>query len=145
MKKIYLILLSLALVACSGKPSDRQIEQLVSELVLSDGGAETYELSDFEKTNGLAKNEQLYIADIRYKLTFKKGFEELSDQVINDPSDSPFETVGAGFKLMKMRMQFGDFKAGNSVVKEDRVQLVKTEQGWRLDNYQPAGAVHITP
>lgn len=135
MKKISLVLLSLALVACSGKPSDRQIEQLVSAVILSDGGAETYELSDFEKTNGLAKNEQLYIADIRYQLTFKKGFDELSDQVINEPGDSPFETVGAGFKLMTMRMQFGDFKAGDSIIKEDRVQLVNTEEGWRLDTY----------
>jgi hypothetical protein len=35
---------------------------------------------------------------------------------------------------MTMRMQFGDFKAGDSIIKEDRVQLIKTEQGWRLDN-----------
>jgi hypothetical protein len=135
MKKISLVLISLAIVACSAKPSDRQIEQLVSETILSDGGNETYELSNFEKTNGLAKNERLYIADIRYQLTFKKGFVELSDQVINEPGDSPFETVGAGFKLMTMRMQFGDFKAGDSIIKEDRVQLAKTEQGWLLDNY----------
>ena len=135
MKKVSLLLISLVLVACSGKPSDRQIEQLVSEAILSDGGAETYSISNFEKTNGLAKTEQLYIADVRYQLTFKKGFEELSDQVINKPSASPFETVGAGFKLMTMRMQFGDFKAGDSITKEDRVQLVKTEQGWRLDDY----------
>lgn len=135
MKKISLLIACVILAACSGKPSDRQIEKLVSEAMLSDGGAETYSISDFEKTNGLAKNEQLYIADVRYQLTFKKGFDELSDQVINAPSDSPFETVGAGFKLMTMRMQFGDFKAGDSITKEDRVQLIKTEQGWRLDNY----------
>jgi hypothetical protein len=134
MKKISLVLLSLTLVACSGKPSDRQIEQLVSEFILSDGGAETYELSNFEKTNGLAENEQIYISDIRYQLTFKKSFGELSDQVINEPDNSPFETVSAGFKLMTMRMQFGDFKAGDSIIKEDRVQLIKTEQGWRLAN-----------
>ncbi|WP_269617578.1 hypothetical protein [Zhongshania sp. BJYM1] len=135
MKKISLFMACLFLAACSGKPSDRQIEQLVSEALLSDGGAETYSVSDFEKTNGLAKNEQFYIADVRYQLTFKKSFDELSDQVINTPSESPFETVGAGFKLMTMRMQYGDFKKGDSIVKEDRVQLIKTEQGWRLDDY----------
>lgn len=135
MKKISLFVLCLFLIACSGKPSDRQIEQLVADRMLSDGGAETYTISDFEKTNGLLKNEQLYIADIRYQLTFKTSFEELSEQVINTPSESPFETVGAGFKLMTMRMQYGDFKAGDAVTVEDRVQLIKTEQGWRLDDY----------
>ena len=135
MKKISLFIICLSLAACSGKPSDRQIEQLVTDAMLSDGGAETYTVSDFEKTNGLAKNEQLYIADVRYQLNFKKSFDELSDQVINTPGDSPFETVGAGFKLMTMRMQYGDFKAGDSIVKEDRIQLIKTEQGWRLDDY----------
>lgn len=135
MKKISLFIICLSLAACSGKPSDRQIEQLVTDAMLSDGGAETYTVSDFEKTNGLAKNEQLYIADVRYQLNFKKSFDELSDQVINAPGDSPFETVGAGFKLMTMRMQYGDFKAGDSIVKEDRIQLIKTEQGWRLDDY----------
>lgn len=136
MKKIGFILLCVILTACSGKPSERLIKQLVSDAILSDGGAETYRITAFEKTNGLAKNEQTYIADVRYELTFKQSFEALSEQMIDTPSDSPFETIGSGFKLMTMRMQYGDFKAGDNITKEDRVQLIKTEQGWRLDDYQ---------
>jgi hypothetical protein len=133
MKKTFLALLCLCLIACSNKPSERTMATLIEVELLRDGGEQTYAMTDFEKTNGLAKNDQLYSADVRYTLTFKASFDELSQQVLNTPSESPFARVTAGFKLMTMRMEYGDFKAGDKADIEDHIDFVKTEQGWQID------------
>ncbi|MFT5888934.1 MAG: hypothetical protein ACI9BO_001759 [Zhongshania sp.] len=132
MKKTFLALLCLCLIACSNKPSERTMAALIEAELLRDGGEQTYAMTNFEKTNGLAKNDQFYSADVRYTLTFKTSFDDLSEQVLNTPSESPFASVAAGFKLMTMRMEYGDFKAGDKADIEDQIDFVKTEQGWQI-------------
>lgn len=136
MKKfIFAFILSLVciLAGCSGRPSDSEIETQITGKFLSNGGEEIFAVENFKKTNGFEKDSKTYIADVRYELVFKKSLQELAQTLKNESQQSPFEAMGAGLGVMALKLQYGDFKAGHRVEKEEKVTFIKTENGWRVD------------
>ena len=133
MKRIACLLMLFILAGCSGKPSNRQIENEVVKNVLSDGGNELFQVENFVKTNGFEKSEHTYIADVKYDLVFKKSLEEVAQQLKNESQGSPFGALGSGLGILALNMQFGNFEAGQRVNKEEKVTFIKTENGWRIE------------
>ncbi|MDF1762998.1 MAG: lipoprotein [Oleibacter sp.] len=134
-KLIYIFALSLAFIlsGCSGKPSDGEIEKQITGNLLSDGGDEIFIVENFKKTNGFEKDSKTYIADVKYELVFKKGLQELAQLLEKESQSSPFGAMGASLGMMALQMQYGNFKAGHRVEKEEKVTFIKTENGWRIN------------
>ncbi|MBO1927492.1 membrane lipoprotein lipid attachment site-containing protein [Thiomicrorhabdus sp. 6S2-11] len=134
MKKIFLVSIMLLLTACSGSPSEGDIEDQVTEKLLGDGGDEYFEIDNFEKTNGFDKDDRTYIADVKYDVVFKKSLKEIAKEMEKEAknSGSPFGAAGAGFGVMALSMEYGNFKEGHTVTKEEKIKLIKTENGWRI-------------
>ncbi len=137
MKKLPLLFaLFLILSGCSGKPGDNEIEKQIVENLLRDGGDEIFQVENFKKTNGFEKDSKTYIADVKYDLVFKKGIKELAQQLKKESQGTLFGAMGAGLGVMALQMQFGNFKAGHRVLKEEKVTFIKTENGWRISEQE---------
>lgn len=134
MKKIVYMFVLLLLAGCSGKPGSSEIEQQIVESLLKDGVEEIFKVENFEKINGFEKDHNIYIADIKYDLVFKKGIKELSHQLKQESSENPLAAFGGIGFIMALQMQYGNFEAGNRVTKEEKVELIKTENGWRISS-----------
>lgn len=132
MKKA-LYLLVILLVGCSGKPTDSEVEQQMVGNILSGGGSEIFQVENFQKVNGFEKDENTYIADVKYDLVFKTGVKDMAQQLEQKSEASPFSKLGAGLGIMALQMQYGNFEAGHRVTKEDKVTFIKTENGWRIE------------
>lgn len=137
MRKLpFLFALIIILSGCSGKPSENDIEKQIVVNLLSNGGEEIFQVENFEKTNGFEKDSKTYIADVKYDLVFKKGIQELAQQLKTESQGSPFGAVGAGLGIMALQMQFGNFEAGHRIAKEEKVIFIKTENGWHISEQE---------
>ncbi|MFD0949909.1 hypothetical protein ACFQ0F_05825 [Paraperlucidibaca wandonensis] len=133
MKKLtFLFVLIFALIGCSDKPSDNEIEEQIVGNLLSNGGDEIFRIENFEKTNGFEKDSKTYIADVKYELVFKKSLHEVAQQLKQESQESPFGRMGAELGVMALKMQFGSFEAGHKVSKEEKISFNKTENGWQV-------------
>lgn len=126
-----LIVLSLVISACSDVPGERKITQLLQQQADS-----TYEnlisIDDVTKLNGWADNEHQYTVEITYTVNFKKSFKDYVDEQTVKPGN-PLEKVATGIAAGVLKLQYGDFKAGDQYkVKQQALVLRKTEQGWAL-------------
>lgn len=126
------LVLMLILLGCSGKPSDVEIESLFVENLLKDGGEQLFQIDNFEKTNGFEKDSKNYIADVKYDLVFVKSLSEISERLVLESKHNILNSLGAGIGLLSLKVQYGNFKAGHRITKEEKVTFIKTEKGWRI-------------
>lgn len=121
------------LSACTGKPGSGEIEALVLHNYYKNGGEELYGIENFEKTNGFEKSKNTYIADVKYILVFKKGIRDMAKQLKQESKHDMVGALDAGLGVVALRLKYGDFKAGFRVHKQEKLTLINTEKGWRLD------------
>ncbi len=112
---MFLIILIFTVSNCLAKPNNKEIEKQVLQSLSN----ELFLVENYKKTNGFEKNSKTYTAYVNYDIVFKKSLQDFAEQ-------SPLEA-------MALQMQFGDFKPGFRVMKEERVMFIKTENGWRID------------
>ena len=132
MRRLFTVSMLCLLAACSGKPSVSEMEAQLRSSLQDDGIEEIFTFSNFEKLNGYQQSDRVYIADLRYTLTFNKGLEEIAEEVKANSKDEPLAAFGAGIGLVALQLQYGNFKAGDDIVQEDKITYIKTEQGWRI-------------
>jgi len=134
MKKLFtVLLLALLLTACSKKPTVDEMQQQVEVTLQEDGRDQFFSVENFQKTNGFQQSDNIYVADVKYDLVFKKDFDELIAEMKRQASDNPSLVLTNGMSSMALRLQYGDFKAGQRVTKEEKITFIKTEQGWRIE------------
>ena len=131
MKKVILFLSILLLAGCSNKPSDSDISAQISQVLLANGADEFFTVDEVQKTNGFEKNKDTYIADIQYTLTFKVNADEAKAKLKQSGSLQDM------MQMMMYQMQYGDFKAGAHITKEEKVTFIHTENGWQIQPQQP--------
>lgn len=130
---ILMITLMNVLSGCAEKPSDSEIERQIVEGILGDDGAEILKIENYKKTNGFEKSSKTYIADVEYDVVFLVGIKDLALKFKEEAQGSRANEMQADLILRFMRMQYGDFEAGHRVKREEKVTLIKTENGWRLE------------
>jgi hypothetical protein len=132
MRIFILLIISVLLVACSGKPKDSEIKSQVIDRFIRDGGDEVFEvfeIKNFQKIDGFERDSKTYVANVRYELVFKKGIKELAETA------KSAEGLGGAMSqvvIMMLVAQYGYFNAGEAVLKEEKVILMKTENGWHI-------------
>jgi len=122
----------LLLSGCQSVPSDAEIQIQVAKKVLSNNNEKIFSLDNFHKVNGLSVDKQTYIAEVEYGLVFRKGLEELSEELNRTSNDNPLAAFGSGTELLAQLMKYGQFKAGDRIPHHEKFKLIKTEQGWRM-------------
>ncbi|MEQ1528227.1 MAG: hypothetical protein ABL925_02850 [Methylococcales bacterium] len=136
------------LAGCSSPPGSSEIEQQVLPLLTSNDLKNIAEIKNLRKTNGFEIDADTYAVDIAYDLVFKTSFAELAKpttDAIQDPQGKSdiFQGVAnffSGLNLMSLSVAYGNFKAGDSFSKQDRLNFIKTESGWMLSS-QPKPAL----
>lgn len=125
---VTLVLLTLMLAACSSKPDEQAIREQVTARLLSGERTAIFEVRNFRKSNGFPRDENTYIAEVEYDLYFKVGLREAA-RALQPQSGSIFS---AGVASAMLGLTYGDFKAGDIQHRKERVQFVRSEQGWQL-------------
>lgn len=125
-----LTLLALALLAgCSSKPADEAIRRQVTDRLLQQYGDTIFEVVNFSKVNGIPRDRNTYVAEVEYDLRFKVGLEGAT-AALQQNSGSIF---AAGMQAAALGMAYGDFKAGDTLQRKERVRFVRAEKGWLID------------
>lgn len=88
-----------------------------------------YKVSEFEKVNGIEKDDHTYIASVKYNMKFTKGFSEVSEELDKTapPSMNRFQM---NLIKAKIRERYGDFKQGDVKQFTNELTFVKTDNGW---------------
>ena len=120
------------LAACSGKPSVSEIRDQVASRLQAEGRDRLFEIRNFRKRNGFRKDDHTYIADVEYELVFRKSLADLQDELEKDAQDSPFRALSSSVEIMALKLKYGNFRAGDHLARKDKLTLIKTEQGWRI-------------
>ena len=132
MKRILTVLgLSLFLLACSGKPSTSELEKLVAVELKANTPQAIYSIENFKKLDGMAQDATHYSADVSYDLVFNKSLQDVATQAQQAPG-GPLDKLDAGMNLVSLSLLYGDFKAGDRLPRQQTLNLVKSENGWRL-------------
>jgi len=132
MKRLLTILgLSFFLLACSGKPSVSELEKLVAIELKANTPQAIYNIENFKKIDGLSQDAQRYSADVSYELVFNKSLQDIAAQAQQAPGGA-LDKLGAGVNLVTLSLLYGDFKAGDRLPRQQTLNLVKSENGWRL-------------
>ena len=122
-----------SLIACSGAPGESQLEQLIQQQY-DQQYQDLIDVNDLTKHNGWADSDSSYTAEVTYTIEFKQSFKAYLDQQTAKPGN-PLEKVATGMSAGLLKLQYGDFNAGDSYqVKQQTLNLRKTENGWALVN-----------
>jgi hypothetical protein len=125
-------LLFALLTACANKPGDGELRTQVTAYLLKHNRDKLFSVENFEKVNGFQNDERTYTAEVRYDLVFKIDLQDAS-QYIDEDSNKTFLDKGiAALGILSLTAQYGNFKAGDRVTQDEKVVLIKTENGWRL-------------
>jgi hypothetical protein len=129
----FMTLLALMLLAgCSSKPGDEAIREQVTARLQQQYGDVIFEVVNFNKVNGLPRDSNTYIAEVEYDLRFKVGLDEVSS-ILQQNNASIF---ASGMQAATLGVTYGDFKAGDTRHKKERVRFVRAENGWLIDEKQ---------
>lgn len=133
-KAFVVFLLSGILLACTSLPDDVEIEEIFTQHKLSDGFGDLFSVQAFKKTNGFHKSDNVYIVDVEYDLKFKKGLGDVLEEISEDPVGPQYGVFGSKFIAYTIKANYGNFSAGDRIHREEKITLIKTEQGWQLES-----------
>lgn len=117
------------LTGCSSKPTDQAIQEQVTSRLQQEYGSAIFEVVNFTKVNGIPRDSNTYIAEVEYDLRFKVSLQGAT-AALQKEGDNIFS---AGLKAAALGVSYGDFKAGDTMHKSERVRFVRAEKGWLID------------
>ncbi|EKE71077.1 hypothetical protein [Gallaecimonas xiamenensis] len=133
MKHALLLGLALLLSACSRAPDTGDLHQILSRQFQRQLGPDAVMIRNLEKQDGKAESDQGYLVDVRFDLVFLKSFDDLARQTEDKARNGQWLGVlGQGLSLWQLHMQYGSFQSGDVVQVQQRLELVKTDNGWDL-------------
>ena len=130
--RLLLPLFVLLLAACTFKPTVGEIRELVEARLQKQGYGDLFSVENVKKVNGYKLRDNIYVAEVEYDLVFRKSLHELEAELQQDSGDAPVSTFMNAMGLFTLKMQYGNFKAGDRVHKKESIRLIRTEKGWRI-------------
>jgi hypothetical protein len=124
--------LTLLLAACTGKPSDSDIEeQIVAFMMNDDLSRDFVSINSIEKINGFEKNSNTYIAVVRYEIEFKKSLDDFRETLTSRSGDI-LERMQVNIAVGVLKRQYGNFSAGQKMEETREFTFINTDNGWVL-------------
>jgi hypothetical protein len=125
------IFFALLLTACTGKPSDSEIEEQVLASLVNVVSRDFLAVHSLKKLNGFEKDSSTYIAVVKFEAEFKKSFQEVSDALTSLPAN-PIEAMQLALGVKVLKMQYGNFAAGQKMEITREFTFINTDNGWVL-------------
>ena len=89
-------------------------------------------IEHLERLDGYALNDNVYVVEVKYDLVFTRSFRDLEREAGAASEDAPLSAFLDTMSLIALQMQYGNFKAGDRVTKEESLRFVRAEKGWRI-------------
>lgn len=126
----FIPLLVLLLAACGGGPDEQTLRTQVTERVQQANGYAIVDVINFRKLNDTLRDDNSYSAEVEYELRFKVALKDAAE-ALKAETGSIFS---AGVKAADLGGRYGDFSNGDTLVQQERVHLVQSDEGWLLDD-----------
>ena len=123
------LVIALLLAGCSNRPDEESLRQQVTEQLLQRYSTTIFDVLNVHKTNGIPRDDNTYIAEVEYDLRFKVSLDQAA-AALQQQSGSIF---AAGMEAARLGVTYGDFKAGDTLHRKERVRFVRAEKGWLID------------
>jgi len=121
--------LLLLLAGCGGGPDEETLRSLVTERVQQVNGHAVVDVISFRRLNDTLHDDNSYSAEVEYELRFKVALSEAAE-ALKAETGSIFS---AGVRAANLGMRYGDFRNGDTLVQQERVRLVQSDEGWQID------------
>ncbi len=128
---VTLLLVSLLLAACSGKPSDAEAERLFAEQNKQLGIAELFDIENVKRVNGFEQGQR-YVVEIQFDLVARMSSDEMVIRLTEKAGTEFFAKARLNSNLEALRSEFGTFEKGKRFTKKRSILLQRTETGWAL-------------
>ncbi len=132
LRSLFLLCLLLALGACTSRPSDDDVRRALELHLQKSGPGDLFRIENLERVNGYALNDNVYVVEVKYDLVFTRSFRDLEREAKTASQDAPLSAFLDTMSLIALQMQYGNFKAGDRVTKEESLKFIRTEKGWRI-------------
>ena len=131
-RTVWLLFLILVLGACTSRPSDDDVRRAIEARLQKAGLSGILRIENLERLDGYALNDNVYVVEVKYDLVFTRSFRELEREAGAASKDAPLSAFLDTMSLIALQMQYGNFKAGDRVTKEESLRFVRAEKGWRI-------------
>ncbi|MBL7251734.1 hypothetical protein ACLD02_12575 [Alloalcanivorax sp. C16-2] len=121
------------LAACSNTPDDDVIRDALEQELKQAHLAELFTVTEVEILQAYPQegDDQITL-DVRYTMEARQGLSEYSRTVKNDEERDAMDRFAMVMALAAVRVEFGDFEQGDTFNQERRLDLQRTEDGWRI-------------
>ncbi|MDP5137153.1 hypothetical protein ORJ04_14460 [Rheinheimera baltica] len=130
-RMVAILLITAGLLACTDTPSQSKLEQLLQQQFdqQHDG---LITVDKLKKLNGWSERDKHYSVEVSYNIAFNTSFKAYVDQQTAKPGN-PLEKMAKGISAGMLKLQYGDFKAGDEYqVTQQTLSLLNAENGWLL-------------
>ena len=131
-RTVWLLFLILVLGACTSRPSDDDVRRAIEARLQKAGLSDIMRIEHLERLDGYALNDNVYVVEVKYDLVFTRSFRDLEREAGAASEDAPLSAFLDTMSLIALQMQYGNFKAGDRVTKEESLRFVRAEKGWRI-------------
>ena len=127
MQKIILFIVLIMFAGCSNKPSNSDIREQLVKLLQQKSADKIFKVKNIERINGFEQSHNIYIAHVRFDLTFRADSKELGRYIMN----SFYVNNVATFIIINGYSN--SFQKGDKIHQEKKIKLMKTDNGWMID------------
>ena len=128
-----LLALFTLLAACSNTPDDDVIRDALEQELKQAHLAELFSVTKVEILQAYPQeNDDEITLDVHYTMKARQGLSEYSKTVKNDEKRDAMDRFAMVMALAAVRVEFGDFEKGDTFNQERRLDLQRTEDGWRI-------------
>ena len=128
-----LLILSALLVACGDTPDDSVIRDALEQELQRAHLDELFTVTEVEILEAYPQdNDDQLTLDVRYTMEARQGLSEYSQTVKNDEERDAMDRFAMVMALAAVRVEFGDFEEGDTFNQERRLDLRRTDEGWRI-------------
>lgn len=132
LRSMGMMVLSLLLAACSGKPSDSEAERLFAEQNKQLGFAELFAVENVKRINGFEQDGQRYVVEMQFDLVARMSSEEIAANLNRKAGTDFFARARLTSDLEVLQREYGVFNKGQRFTKKRPMVLQRTEAGWAL-------------
>jgi len=130
--QVFVLLALFLLTACSSRPADDDVRRAIEARLQKAGLSDILRIENLERLDGYALNDNVYVVEVKYDLVFTRSFRDLEREAGAASEDAPLSAFLDTMSLIALQMQYGNFKAGDRVTKEESLRFVRAEKGWRI-------------
>ncbi|TMW10688.1 hypothetical protein FGS76_18190 [Alloalcanivorax gelatiniphagus] len=128
-----LLALMTLLAACSQSPDGDVVRDALNRELQDAHLNELLEVTEVEVVKTYPQeDENQYTLDVLYTLEARQGLSEYTRTIKQDEERNAMDRFAMIMALAAVRVEFGNFEAGDTFRQERRLDLQRGEDGWRI-------------